>query len=248
MDADAATHPQPPHNTARLSAPTLQRTLLHSFSGSTAPLFPVAAMPAAMALGAAPSALASRHGDVLGSRVRARVLANAKTSVARGAAPLRVVAKDFPKPEQIDKTKNYLLAKDLSDRIKVTTARRIATSHRGRRHFPPTQTTAGGCRGRGATRKLERREANQGPRFPTRVRAADRACAAYCALTAGERRPTSLSARPPSSRPSHRIPISSTPLVTKKLDISGRGANTRRSSAATRTKGLCAAKARASHA
>jgi hypothetical protein len=90
-----------------------------------------------MALGAAPSALASRHGDVMGSRVRARVRVNAKTSVARGAAPLRVVAKDFPKPTEIDKTKNYLISKDLSDRIKVTTARRIATSHRGVAISPP---------------------------------------------------------------------------------------------------------------
>ena len=58
--------------------------------------------------------VASRRGEGMGTRVRARV-----TPRTRAAVSTRVVAKDYPKPEQIDKTENYRIAQDLSNKIKV---------------------------------------------------------------------------------------------------------------------------------
>ena len=75
-------------------------------------------MVAAMAIGAAANtaAMASRRGEGMGSRVRARVTT---TSGGRGVAPLRVVAKDFPKPDNINKTDNYKQGEELSNKFKV---------------------------------------------------------------------------------------------------------------------------------
>jgi len=43
--------------------------------------------------------------------------ARGKTSSSKRQQALRVVAKDFPKPEQIDKTENYRIAGELSKRV-----------------------------------------------------------------------------------------------------------------------------------
>jgi hypothetical protein len=47
--------------------------------------------------------------------------ARGKTSSSKRQQSLRVVAKDFPKPEQIDKTENYRIAGELSKRFVVRT-------------------------------------------------------------------------------------------------------------------------------
>lgn len=75
-------------------------------------------MVAAMAICATntAAALASRSGEGMGARVRARV--SARTTV-RAAAPLRVVAEDFPKPAGINKTDNYKQGEELSKKFKV---------------------------------------------------------------------------------------------------------------------------------
>jgi len=47
--------------------------------------------------------------------------ARGKASSSKRQQALRVVAKDFPKPEQIDKTENYRIAGELSKRFVVRT-------------------------------------------------------------------------------------------------------------------------------
>ena len=77
-------------------------------------------MVAAMAIGAvnnAATTLASRRGEGMGARVRARV--TARTTVRSAAAPLRVVAEDFPIPDTIKKTDNFEQGKELSSKFKV---------------------------------------------------------------------------------------------------------------------------------
>lgn len=70
------------------------------------------------------AALASRNGEGTGVRVRARV--SPRTAV-RAATPLRVVAQDFPKPANIDKTDNYKQGAELSQKMKV---RRVPDARR----------------------------------------------------------------------------------------------------------------------
>lgn len=64
------------------------------------------------------TAFASRRGDAMGARVRARA-PTARTVAPRRVAPLRVVAEDFPKPDKIDKTDNYREGAALSQKFKV---------------------------------------------------------------------------------------------------------------------------------
>lgn len=74
-----------------------------------------------MALGATSASArpASRRGEGMGARVRARVTASNATRTVR-AAPLRVVAEDFPKPDNINKTDNYKQGEELSNKFKVS--------------------------------------------------------------------------------------------------------------------------------
>ena len=76
-----------------------------------------------MAIGAVNTAatLASRRGEGMGARVRARV--TARTTVRSAAAPLRVVAEDFPQPDKIKKTDNFRQGKELSEKFKVCVSR-----------------------------------------------------------------------------------------------------------------------------
>ena len=62
------------------------------------------------------TAFASRRGDAMGARVRARA-PTARTVAPRRVAPLRVVAEDFPKPDKIDKTDNYREGAALSQKF-----------------------------------------------------------------------------------------------------------------------------------
>lgn len=64
------------------------------------------------------ASFASRRGGAMGSRVRARAPL-ARAVAPRRAAPLRVVAEDFPKPDKIDKTDNYRQGAELSQKFKV---------------------------------------------------------------------------------------------------------------------------------
>ncbi len=108
------------------------------------------------------ASFASRRGGAMGSRVRARAPL-ARAVAPRRAAPLRVVAEDFPKPDKIDKTDNYRQGAELSQKFKVRDPSDSPPHRPGRE--PSALPAAGTSKTRGGTAMPSRGARRIFPRF-----------------------------------------------------------------------------------